>query len=42
MAMRMQFSFLGCVVVGRSLVVNKKKPANPETIDAMLNAMTTR
>ena len=42
MAMRMQFSFLGCVVVGRSLVTNKKKAANPETIDAMLNAMTRR
>lgn len=42
MAMRMQFSFLGCVVVGRSLVTNKKKAASPETIDAMLNAMTRR
>ena len=36
MAMRMQFSFLGCVVIGRSLVANKKKSANPETIEAML------
>lgn len=42
MAMRMQFSFLGCIVVGRSLVTNKKKPANPESIDAILNAMTLR
>tara|TARA_B100000900_G_scaffold159304_1_gene135303 strand:+ start:2307 stop:2807 length:501 start_codon:yes stop_codon:yes gene_type:complete len=42
MAMRMQFSFLGCVVVGRSLVVNKKKPPNPETIEAMLKSMTRR
>ena len=40
MAMRMQFSFLGCIVLGRSLVTNKKKAANPETINAMLNAMT--
>ncbi len=42
MAMRMQFSFLGCVVIGRSLVSNKKKPANPETIEAILKSMTTR
>lgn len=42
MAMRMQFSFLGCVVVGRSLVCNKNKSANPETVDAILNAMTNR
>ena len=42
MAMRMQFSFLGCVVIGRSLLTNKKKAANPETIDAMLKAMTRR
>ena len=42
MAMRMQFSFLGCVVIGRSLVTNRKKPANPESIDAILNAMTKR
>ena len=42
MAMRMQFSFLGCVVIGRSLVTNKKKPANPDTIEAMLKSMTTR
>jgi len=42
MAMRMQFSFLGCIVVGRSLVTNKKKPANPESIDAILKAMTLR
>ena len=42
MAMRMQFSFLGCVVLGRSLVTNKKKPANPDTIQAILNSMTRR
>ena len=40
MAMRMQFSFLGCIVLGRSLVTNKNKAANPETVKAMLNAMT--
>ena len=42
MAMRMQFSFLGCVVIGRSLVTDKKKSANPETIEAMLKSMTAR
>ena len=40
MAMRMQFSFLGCIVIGRSLVTNKKKPANSVTIDALVKAMT--
>jgi len=40
MAMRMQFSFLGSIVIGRSLVANKKKAANPETINAILKAMT--
>ena len=40
MAMRMQFSYLGCVVIGRSLVCNKNKPANPETVEAILNSMT--
>ena len=39
MAMRMQFSFLGCNVVGRSLVTNRNKPANPESIDAILRSM---
>ena len=42
MAMRMQFSFLGCVVIGRSLLTNKKKPANPDTINAILASMTPR
>ena len=40
MAMRMQFSFLGCNVVGRSLVTNSKKSANPETVDAILQSMS--
>ncbi len=40
MAMRMQFSYLGSNVVGRSLTVNKKKPANPDTIVAILNSLT--
>ena len=42
MAMRQQFSYLGCNVIGRSLVVNRNKPANPETIDAMLASMSRR
>ena len=42
MAMRMQFSYLGCVVIGRSLLTNKKKPANPDTINAILASMTPR
>lgn len=40
MAMRSQFSFLGCNVIGRSLVTNRKKPANPETIQAILKTIT--
>ena len=40
MAMRMQFSFLGCIVIGRSLVTNKKKKANPDTIRAIISSMT--
>ena len=39
MAMRMQFSFLGCIVIGRSLVTNKKKKANPDTIRAIISSM---
>jgi len=39
MAMRSQFSFLGCNVVGRSLVANRKKPANPETVEAMIHSL---
>ena len=40
MAMRAQFSFLGCNVVGRSLVTNRHKPANPETVQAVLQSLT--
>lgn len=36
MAMRMQFSYLGCNVVGRSLNSNKNKAANPETIKLLI------
>jgi NAD(P)H-dependent FMN reductase len=36
MAMRMQFSYLGCNVVGRSLTSNKNKTANPETIKMLI------
>lgn len=40
MAMRAQFSFLGCNVIGRSLVTNRNKPANPETVESILNSLT--
>ena len=40
MAMRMQFSYLGSNVIGRSLTVNKKKAANVDTIDAILYSLT--
>lgn len=39
-AMRLQFSFLGSNVIGRSLTVNSKKAANMDTIKAMLNSLT--
>jgi NAD(P)H-dependent FMN reductase len=39
MAMRAQFSFLGCNVVGRSLVVTRNKAINPETVEAILNSL---
>jgi chromate reductase len=42
MAMRMQFSYLGCNVIGRSLMANSKKPANPETVNAIVNSMTLK
>lgn len=39
MAMRQMFSYLGCNVIGRKLVSNKNKEANPETIEDMLNQL---
>ena len=39
MAMRQMFSYLGCNVLGRKLVSNKNKEANPETIEDMLNQL---
>lgn len=39
-AMRMQFSYLGSNVIGRSLTVNSKKAANLDTIKAILNSLT--
>jgi chromate reductase len=42
LAMRQQFAYLGCIVLGRAIVSNRNKPANPETIDAMLASMTKR
>jgi len=39
MAMRQMFSYLGCTVLGRKLVSNKNKEANPETIEDMLTQL---
>ena len=39
MAMRMQFAYLGCNVIGRSLVVNKHKPVNPDSIRDVLGSL---
>ena len=39
MAMRQMFSYLGCNVIGRKLVSNKDKEANPETIADMLTQL---
>jgi len=39
MAMRQMFSYLGCNVLGRKLVSNKDKEANPETIEDMLTQL---
>lgn len=39
LSMRMQFSYLGSNVLGRSLVVNNTKPVNPASIDEMLKGV---
>jgi NAD(P)H-dependent FMN reductase len=39
MAMRQMFSYLGCNVLGRKLVSNNDKEANPETIEDMLTQL---
>ena len=36
MSMRMQFSFLGSNVLGRSIVVNKSKSLNSEAVEEMI------
>ena len=38
-AMRIQFSHLGCTVLGRELLSHSQKPANPDTITAMVTQM---
>lgn len=35
-AMRLQFAHLGCTVLGRELMTNPQKPANPESIAALV------
>jgi NAD(P)H-dependent FMN reductase len=39
LAMRQQFSHLGSTVLGRELLTTFQKPANPETIEAMVKAL---
>ncbi|MGY8754582.1 MAG: NADPH-dependent FMN reductase [Candidatus Poseidoniales archaeon] len=39
MAMRQQFGYLGCNVIGRSVTSNFSKEANPETIESILNQL---
>ena len=38
-AMRIQLSHLGCTVLGRELLSHSRKPANPDTIAAMVAQM---
>ncbi len=38
-AMRIQLSHLGCTVLGRELLSHGQKPANPDTINAMVAQM---
>ncbi|OOV36192.1 NADPH-dependent FMN reductase [Candidatus Synechococcus spongiarum] len=38
-ALRIQFSHLGCIVLGRELLSHSRKPANPDTITAMVTQM---
>ncbi|SAY38665.1 NADPH-dependent FMN reductase [Candidatus Synechococcus spongiarum] len=38
-AMRIQLSHLGCMVLGRELLSHSQKPANPDTIAAMVAQM---
>ena len=38
-AMRLQLSHLGCTVIGRELLSNGQKPANPDSITAMLTSL---
>ncbi len=38
-AMRLQLSHLGCTVLGRELLSHSQKPANPDTITAMVAQM---
>lgn len=38
-ALRLQLSHLGCTVIGRELLSNAQKPANPDSISAMLDVL---
>jgi hypothetical protein len=37
--MRQQLAHLGCLVLGRELLSNPEKPANPDTITALVNQL---
>lgn len=39
LAMRQQLAHLGCLVLGRELLSNSEKPANPDTIAALVNQL---
>jgi len=39
MAMRMQLAYVGCNVVGRTLVVNKTKPVNEDSIRDVIHSL---
>jgi NAD(P)H-dependent FMN reductase len=39
LAMRQQLAHLGCLVLGRELLSNPEKPANPDTITALVNQL---
>jgi|TARA_B110000914_G_C15246954_1_gene346826 chromate reductase len=39
MSMRMQFSYLGSNVLGRSITVNKNKTLNPESVNEMIKGV---
>jgi len=39
LSMRMQFSYLGSNVLGRSITLNKSKTLNPESVTEMIKGV---